>query len=343
VPTTLENALPALLKALSDPTRLRILGLLELEELSVGELSRALGMAQSRVSNHLRILRDQGLLRERHVGTSNLLRPELDAGSNGDAPIAARLWRTLRAEVEGLAEHTTDRMRLREVLSARRVSSADFFDRVAGEWDTIGELFQSGQARQRAVANLLPAGLVLADLGCGTGYFARALLGLCTRLICVDRSPGMLEEARERLEPAPPGLAIELRQGELDQLPIADGEVDGAIAGMVLHHLPRLDDALSEMHRILRPGGSAVVLELAPHQNEWMHADLGDLHLGLESRDVAQAFRRAGFVDIRTEVVDDHYCPVPSAESVHGGDPASLPCYIIRGRKAPRPTVNQKN
>ncbi len=337
--TTLDNALPALLKALSDPTRLRSLALLELEELSVGELSRALGMAQSRVSNHLKVLREQGLLRERHVGTSTLLQPELGASLNGDAPLAARLWTSLRSEVESLPEHTTDRMRLREVLSARRVQSADFFDRVAGEWDTIGELFQSGQARQRAVANLLPAGLVLADLGCGTGYFARALLGLCSRLICVDRSSGMLEEARGRLEPAPPGLEIDLRLGELDELPIGDEEVDGAIAGMVLHHLPALDDALTEMHRILRPGGSAVVLELAPHQNEWMHADLGDLHLGLESRDVAQAFRRAGFVDLRTEVVDDHYCPVPTADDNHGGSSASLPCYIIRGRKAP----SQKN
>ena len=338
--------LPALLKVLGEPTRLRILALLELEELSVGELSRALGMAQSRVSNHLRVLREAGLLIERHVGSATHLRSALAAESHrkgADPTFAARLWEPLRDGLRELPEHQSDRLRLSDLLAARRAESRDFFDSLAGEWDKVGALFATGQARERAVAHLLPEGLVLADLGCGTGYMGRALAGLCGRLVCVDRSQGMLDAARERLDPPPPGTEIEFREGELDALPIEDNELDGAVAGMVLHHLEDLDGPLREMRRTIRAGGSAVVLELAPHREEWMHRALGDRHLGLEASDVAAAMRRVGFVDVRFETADDRYCPKPpesNADSEATGIPTdasasesvSLPLYIVRGR-----------
>lgn len=339
------HALPALLKVLADPTRLRILALLELEELSVGELSRALGLAQSRVSNHLRVLREGELLRERHVGASTYLRSALPAGGQGKTGYAARLWSSLREGLAELPEHEADRLRLSDLVAQRGPGTAEFFDALAGEWDKRGALFETGQARQRAAAHLLPKGLVLADLGCGTGYMARALAGLATRLICVDRSQGMLDAARKRLDPAPSGTQIEFREGELDALPIADGELDGALVGMVLHHLEGLDDALGEMRRVLRPGGTAVVLELAPHREEWMHRALGDRHLGLEAGDVVAALRRAGFEDVRLETVDDRYCPTapeteddrhhptaPETENDPGSRAVALPLYIVRGR-----------
>ncbi len=360
--------LPTLLKVLSDPTRLRILALLEFEELSVGELSRALGMLPSRVSNHLRILREHRLLRERHAGTSTYLRPGLDvaeARAEGHPDYLAELWSTMRGALGDLPEHASDRMRLQSVVAERSAAGDEFFDRVAGEWDKRGALFGSGQARQRAAANLLPAGMVFADLGCGTGYFARALDALCERLICVDSSAGMLEEAGRSLsalssygdgsagERAPGNgmraAQLELRQGLLDDLPIKDDEVDGALAGMVLHHLPDLGAPLREMFRVVRPGGTAVVIELAPHKESWMRAELGDLHLGLESSDVLSAFERAGFVDLRLEPLDDRYCPEPlqptrgaqaspeqSALENGNSPPASagaeLPLYLVRGR-----------
>lgn len=348
VPTLLP--LPTLLKVLADPTRLRILALLEGEELTVGELARALGLAQSRVSNHLRVLREAGLLVERHVGVKTHLRSALGGGAGVAHPSpAVRVWRSLRPGLEDLPEQRADRLRLSDLLAERRAASRDFFDHLAGEWDKVGTLFETGAARERAAASLLPPGLVLADLGCGTGYLARALLGLAGRIVCVDRSPGMLAAARERLESASAGTTIEYRLGELDALPIADDELDGALAGMVLHHLEELDGTCAEMRRAIRPGGTAVVLELAPHRETWMQRALGDRHLGLEAADVAAALERAGLQDVRIEDAPDRYCPQPEEKRAEGSEnraegdgpgeghgagakPVALSLYIVRGR-----------
>lgn len=321
----MNGTLPDLLKLLSDGTRLRILALVEREELSVGELAKALDMTQSRVSNHLRLLREAALLAERHAGTSTFVRlaPFSDApGSPG------RLWEALRDDLARLPEQAADLVRLERVLHERRAQGAEFFDRIAGDWDKFAVNFASGQARARTAAHLVPREFVVADLGCGTGYMAAGLLGLCSHLICVDHSEGMLAEARTRLDRRMPDTRVEFRRGGLDALPIADDALDGAVAGMVLHHLPELDRPLEEMRRVLKPGGTAVVLELAPHRESWMRSELGDRHLGLASQDVLAAFRRAGFEDIALDPVTDEYRPTrPDGETV------SLSLYVVRGRK----------
>lgn len=333
--------LPETLRLFGEPTRLRMLGLLELSELSVGELARALQMQQSRVSNHLRVLRDAGLIAERHSGRATFLRANVpSAGSvESERDVRARLWSALRSEVPTLPEFAADVERLHQVLSDRRAHSRAFFDRVAGEWDKISGDFATGQARQRAAANLLGPGLVLADLGCGTGFQAHALLGLCSRLVCVDSSSAMLAQVRAKLEPmlgGPNGCVLDLRRGELDELPIADAELDGCVAAMVLHHLDECDRALREMRRVLKPGASAVVLELAPHREEWMREELGDRHLGLDPRHVLDAFERAGFVDATLQAVDDRYQPKRRAHaSDDPGAPSrdvALDLYLVRGR-----------
>ena len=189
--------------------------------------------------------------------------------------------------------------------------------------------FATGQARQRVVANFVPRDLVLADLGCGTGYVARAFLGLASRVICVDSSTGMLEEARRGLSEAPTRTEVELRAGELDALPLDDDEVDGAVCAMVLHHLESPAACLAEMFRVVRPGGSVVLLELAPHREAWMHEALGDRHLGLDGREVARAVEAAGFVDVELEAPADRYRPRVGDGDTAGAD---LPLYLIRGR-----------
>jgi ArsR family transcriptional regulator len=329
------------LKLLADPTRQRILALLEREELSVGELSRALEASQSRVSNHLRVLREAGLLAERHAGTSTFLR--LAAQQNGRAALG-RLWDALRQELVDLPEHAADRVRLERVVNERRLREGDFFDRVAGTWDKRAGDFETGLAVQRAAVQLLPRDYVVADLGCGTGAMAAALLGACSRVICVDRSGGMLAEAEKGLRGAAAGTRLEFRQGELDALPITDGEVDAVVCGMVLHHLPDLDDAVAEMRRVLKPGGSAVILELAPHRETWMRAALGDRHLGLDSGDVLAALERAGFEELVLDPVADRYCP-RRPEDLDQGSPCGtsepLPLYVVRGRSPQIPLPPQ--
>ena len=325
---TAQPDLPQLLKVLADPVRLRILALLEREELSVGELARALDLAQSRVSNHLRVLRESQWLIERRLGTSTLLRAAVGASAGSESHPGSALWIPLHAQLDRLPGHEADLTRLAEVLAVRRKESADFFDSVAGEWEKRGALFENGQARQRAVASLLDGGLVLADLGCGTGYMARALAHFASRLICVDPSPGMLTEARKRLSHLPDSTTVEFRQGGFDRLPLEDDELDGAVAGMVLHHLEQPDAALQEMFRVVRPGGRAVVLELAPHKESWMHGELGDRHLGLDPQEVQEAMARAGFEDLHAEPQGDHYCPTQAGQT----QAASLPLYIVRGR-----------
>ena len=329
----LNDPLAGLLKLLGDSTRLRILALCERAELSVGELTRALDMSQSRVSNHLRVLRDSGLLAERHVGASTFL--QLSTSVMPDAPergsLAFELWRTVSGELAQIPDHTADLVRLERVLAERDSSQREFFERVAGEWDKIGVEFETGQARQRAAANLLPPGLVFADLGCGTGYLAQGLLGLCARLICVDRSERMLDRARARLAVAQRGTQVEFRSGELDKLPLSNGEVDGLVCGMVLHHLAELERPLAEMRRVLKPGGTAVVLDLAPHREEWLHEALGHRHLGLEPSDVVQAFQRAGFVATEIEPLDDRYRPRRDGQPLDEAAP-QLSLFLVRAR-----------
>lgn len=316
---TAAPALPTLLRLLADGTRLRILALLQREELTVGELARALGLAQSRVSNHLRQLREAGLLAERHAGKHTHLRL---APTGGD--LTGRVWAAVEDGLTDLPEHAADIARLAGVL-AERERGADFFDRVAGDYDKIAVRFATGQARQRTTAQALaPRGLVVADLGCGTGYMTQPLVGLVERVICIDRSEAMLSQARERLSGSG-GPALDFRSGDMDALPLADGEVDALVAGMVLHHLADLDRACVEMRRVLRPGGRAVVLELFPHTQDWMHAALGDRCLGLAPTDVTAALSRAGFSDATIDAIDDRYQPVGP-----NGEHASLPLYAVR-------------
>ncbi len=310
-----QFALPQLLKLLGDPTRLRILALVEREELSVGELVRSLDLAQSRVSNHLRQLREARLLAERHVGSSTHVRL-----ADLDGPTAA-LWAAVSQSLDSLSEHQADLSRLAQVLGKR--GGRDFFDAVAGDYDKLAGDFETGRALERASAALLPGNYIVADIGCGTGAMTRPLLGIVDRIVCIDRSEAMLAEARSSLGDARSHL--EFRQGAFEALPLDDNEVDGVMCGMVLHHLEDLAAPLREMARVLKPGARAVILELRPHGEAWMHEELGDRHLGLEPTDVVRALERAGFEEVVLDATPDRYRPTsPSGKRVE------LPLYLVR-------------
>jgi ubiquinone/menaquinone biosynthesis C-methylase UbiE/DNA-binding transcriptional ArsR family regulator len=320
-----KTSLTAALKLFGDGTRLRMLALLQGEELTVGELTRALDLSQSRVSNHLRLLREAGLLAERHRGTTCHLRLATNPATDD---MLARIWQGLDAELEHIPEHSSDLARLARILAERADGQAEFFNQLAGEWDYRAGDFASGGGRTRALLNLFPRSGVFADIGCGTGYMSLPMLGNVNELILVDSSAGMLEVAKQRLDSESRGTSLDFRMGDCTALPIESGKLDGLVAGLLLHHIDDLSLAVSEMFRCLRPGGSAVVLELAPHNQTWMRAELGDLHLGLEPRDVAAAFERAGFVQCGLDAVDDRYRP-----SSPSGEATDLSMFLFRGTK----------
>jgi ArsR family transcriptional regulator len=307
------------LRVLGDPTRLRILALLAQAELAVGELARALGMSQSRVSNHLKILRESDLLEERREGSFSFCRLHVPEGAPGD------LWRALSPGLEALEERQADNRRLAAVL-ADRADSRSFFDRIAGDWDLIGSDFARGTGRLEALSCLVPSELVVADVGCGTGFLARALARRAARVICIDTSVAMLDKARENLRDVL--AALEFRPGAMEALPLRDGEVDAAFAHMVLHHLADVATGLREMARGVKPGGQVVCVELLPHHESWMHETMADTRLGLDPAALHNDFRAAGLADVEREMLDDAYVVEhPSGRKI------SLPLFLMRGRR----------
>lgn len=306
------------LRVLADETRLRILALLAEVELSVGEIARCLAIGQSRVSNHLRILRENGLIGERHEGSFTFCRLDVPEGAFGD------MWAVLAPSLAELDQAEADRRRLATVL-ADRGENRSFFDRIAGDWDTIGADFRRGTGRLELLSCLVPADLKVADVGCGTGYLAAALGRRVGHVICVDGSEPMLARARDNLHGAT--AQIEFRLGALEQLPLSDDEVDAACAHMVLHHLvdPRL--GLAEMARVVRPGGVVVCVDMLPHHEVWMRDAMADTRLGVDPGTLVDDFERAGLVSVRHEMLSENYVvEAPSGRTVE------LPLHLVQGR-----------
>jgi len=289
------DQLQKVFKTLADPTRLRILALLEREELAVQELMEVLGMAQSRVSRHLGILREAGVVRDRRDGTFVLYQLALPA----DGPWRAA-WEVAERDLRRDPATERDQAALARVLEARAGRSRSFFDAVGPEWDALRKVWSDDLLRARAVAQLVPPGLRAVDVGTGTGVFALELARLGLQVIAVDRSSRMLDAARSRIEAAD-ATGIELRPGDASALPLADGEVDAAFAHMVLQYLAAPGDALREMARVVRPGGRVVVADFTSHERTWMREELGVLRLGFAQAEIEALFEAAGLEGFRFE------------------------------------------
>jgi ArsR family transcriptional regulator len=273
---------------LADPTRGRLLLLLEDRELTVSELCRVLQQPQSTVSRHLKVLADDGWLGSRRDGTSRHYRMEPDRLE----PSARRLWRPLREMIDELAAARQDRQRLAAVLAERRTRSQEFFSTTAGAWDRVrGELF-GGRAELLPLLGLLDPGWTVGDLGCGTGQSAAALAPFVERVIAVDESPAMLEAARARLAPH---SNVEVRSGGLERLPVDDAALDAALLVLVLHHLADPPAVLAEVARTLRPGGRLLVVDMLPHDRESYRREMGHQWLGFEPERLAGWLGEAGF------------------------------------------------
>ena len=297
------DALLKWMDSLADPTRLRLLRVLERHELGVSDLCEIVQMPQSTVSRHLKLLGDEGWIRSRRHGTTNLYRMVLDEL----APAQRKLWLLAREQTGGWATLDQDELRLLERLRRRQEDSRDFFAGAAAEWDRMrSELYGPSFGCQASLA-LLPDHWVVADLGCGTGVNT-AELGRCVAYVYgIDNSPEMLKAARQRTA----GLdSVELRQGEVEAVPIDDGACDGALAVLVLTYVPDAAKVVGQMRRILKPGGKAVVVDLLRHDRDDFRRQMGQYSLGFEPEGLAELLSENGFKSVRC----DHLPPEPKAK-----------------------------
>ena len=277
---------------------MRILALLEREELAVQELMGVLGMAQSRVSRHLAILREAGLLRDRRDGTFVYYRfPTPADGVWRDAwQLAGSAWRDDPSSKRDAAALT-------QALAERADRTRSWFDSVGPEWDALRKVFNDDALRAHAITRLVPPGLRVCDVGTGTGILALELAHLGVDVVAVDRSQAMLDAAQAKLQAADV-QGVELRRGDAADLPLEEASVDAAFAHMVLHYLPSPAEALAEMGRVVKPGGLVVVVDFEEHDREWMREDLGVQWLGFPLAQVRRWFADAGLGEPRIDMED---------------------------------------
>jgi ubiquinone/menaquinone biosynthesis C-methylase UbiE len=280
------------LASLADTTRSRILLLLDRHELTVSELCGIMQLPQSTVSRHLKALADSGWIAARAEGTSNLYtmtRDELDAS-------ARRLWLLVREQVGPSPAASQDQRRLQAALAERRTKSQEFFSSSAGQWDRMRDELFGDRFHLAALAAFAQSNWTVGDLGCGTGQVSVALAPFVARVVAVDASAAMLQAAKKRLH----GFDnIDLRRGELEALPIDDLRLDAATLMLVLQHVPEPRRALTEVARVLKPGGRVIVVDMLPHDRESYRQQMGHVWLGFSDEHVRRMLNDAGFEDVR--------------------------------------------
>jgi ArsR family transcriptional regulator len=290
---------PDLFKALSEPIRQRLVQILLAQELNVTELVEILDQPQSTISRHLKVLRDAELLVDRRSGPTTFYaaRPIRETNGNGhgngNSHLTERVLKWLADEpVEpGLAE------RVREV-AARRRGNANFFETIGERWDQLRIQAFGESFHLEALTALVPDTWTVADIGTGTGYLLPVLANQFRRVIAVDPAANMLDLARQR-----PDLSqrknVDFRPGAFEQLPIADGELDLAIASLVLHHVDEPGVALREVARAIRTDGKLLLIEQQTHAYEAFHERMGDVWHGFESTQIETWLTQAGFSRIK--------------------------------------------
>lgn len=287
-----SQGLLAWMDGLAEPTRLRILRVLDGRELSVLDLCEVLALPQSTVSRHLKVLADAGWLASRRAGTQSLY------GFAEQLPARARrLWELAREEAATWPTTRADAERLRAV-KARRAQR--FFAGAAGAWEKLRAEVYGPRVNVEALLALLPPQWTVADLGCGTGALAAELASQVERVVAVDQSAAMLATARKVLADRP---NVELHEAPLEALPIAAESCDAAVASLVLAYLDHPAPVLAEAFRILRPGGRLVVVEAARHDDLDLKRTLGQAQAGFEPEALEALATRAGFGGVSTRAL----------------------------------------
>ncbi len=324
-----------ILRVVADPNRLRILLLLRAEELSVAELQEILVMGQSTLSTHLSQLKQAGLVEDRRTGKNNLYSlafqgqnegirfpaNEVDALKGHDfsraanaephnlkvagfspQPPNALLNELLDRAAAEIPEVASDQAEMRRVLKKRQDKMRAFFDSVAGRLGRDYVPGKSWKSLAEALLRLMPP-LVVADLGAGEGSSALLLSQRAVRVIAVDSSAKMIDVGREQAR-RNAVTNIEFRLGDMEEIPIANEEVELAFFSQSLHHALHPARALEEAVRILSPGGRIVVLDLVRHRFEEARELYADEWLGFTESELESMVSAAGFTAIQTSVVD---------------------------------------
>lgn len=306
-------AITKLFKTLGDPTRLRLLRLMGEAEVSVMEMAEVTQLAQSRISNHLKLLREEGLVCERRHGAWRYYRVDEDR-----LPEEAReLWGPIRDAWSNEGIFLADQERLKDVLSRRRGRDELFFDQIAERWDTIrDELF--GDTITRIILRaLLPPDVVVADIGCGTGYVMDMFGDRPRKIIAIDNNEAMLTVAKNKAK-AHGWTNVEFRTGEASSPPLKEGEADLVTFVMVWHHLEEPARAVKAASRALKPGGTLLAADLFEHQETWLRERLKHRWLGFSRQDVEEWFAEAG-------LAPNAWSALPGRRAGQNGDLLSVP------------------
>jgi len=279
------------LRAMADASRLRILLLLEREELSVAELQEILSMGQSRISTHLSLLKQAGLVEVRKQGKNSLY-------SLRDR----RLLDAARAAAEELPESAADSCALDLVLEKRRDRVRSYFDELAGKFGRNYVPGRSWKGLAETLLQLMPP-MTIADLGAGEGTFSQLLAQRAEQVIAVDNSAKMVDFG-SRLA-ADNGIKnLDYRLGDLESPPVAPASIDLAFFSQSLHHAPHPEVAVHAAYRMLKPGGRIVVLDLKTHTFEQARELYADTWLGFSEVELRGFLARAGFGGVRSWIVD---------------------------------------
>jgi len=279
----------ALFQSVSDPSRLRLLRLLQGRELNVQELVRITGLSQPSVSKHLALLRDQGWLSQRREGTWSWHRAVRPAEFPGGQDLFDQILRA----AEGVAEASADDQGLAAVLAEREERDRDFFAGIADRWDDLRGQFEHPDIGLHALAALVAPGLAILDIGTGTGAMLPVFSAAAGRVVALDNSEAMLARARTLCRQARLDN-VEFCLADVGDIPFPDGSFDACNCSMVLHHVEDPAAALGEIARVVRPRGTVLVTAFRRHDLTWMRDELAHRRLGFARDEIEDLFRGAG-------------------------------------------------